>query len=76
VLLTCSMFVAYWTADHDALLAIFSDPEKFYSAAPYPFLFAVVVLLVFGAGKISLDEWIARRFHPYMNDRGANAVAS
>ena len=76
LLLTGSMFVAYWTADHDALLAIFSDSEKFYSATPYPFLFAIVVLLVFGAGAISLDALIARRFRPYMNTRGANAVAS
>ena len=76
LMLTFSLFVAYWTADHEAMLAIFSDPEKFYSATPYPFLFAVLVLLVFGAGKLSLDAWIARRFHPYMNLRGENAVAS
>src|ERR1700758_5351996 len=28
LLLACNMFVAYWTADHEALSAIFSDPGK------------------------------------------------
>ena len=35
-LLAGNMFVAYWTADHDALVSIFSDPEKFYVADAGP----------------------------------------
>ncbi|WP_260706069.1 DoxX family protein [Edaphobacter flagellatus] len=66
-LLTCSMFVAYWTADHDALVAIFSNPDKFYGATPYPFLCAVLLILIFGPGKLSLDTFIAKRFYPYMH---------
>src|ERR1700744_5598945 len=34
-LLACNMFAAYWTADRDALSSVFSDPGKFYAAAPY-----------------------------------------
>jgi len=34
-----NMFVAYWTADHEALVSVFSDPGKFYVADPYTFLF-------------------------------------
>ena len=55
LVLTINMFVAYVTADRDALLSIFSDPDKFYAAAPYTFLVACVIVLLFGAGKIALD---------------------
>jgi putative oxidoreductase len=49
------MAVAYWTADRDALNAIVSDPDKFVTAAPFLFLFASLIVLVFGPGKLSLD---------------------
>src|SRR5437763_8457087 len=39
LLLVINMLVAYWTADHDALVSIFSDPDKLYVADPYTFLF-------------------------------------
>jgi putative oxidoreductase len=77
-LLTGSMFVAFWTADHDALVSIFSDPDKFYAAAPYTFLFAALMILVFGPGKLSLDALIATKFRPYMRmpHWGTDAVAN
>ena len=59
-LLACNMFVAYWTADHEALVSIFSDPGKFYVADPYTFLFASLMVLIFGAGLYSVDTLIAR----------------
>jgi putative oxidoreductase len=61
-LLAANMFVAYWTADHGALLSVFSDPGKFYGADPYTFLFASLLVLVFGAGCFSLDAAIAKRW--------------
>jgi putative oxidoreductase len=60
-LLACNMMVAYWTADREALTAIFSDPGKFYVADPYTFLFASLLVLIFGAGAYSLDAFILRR---------------
>ena len=33
-----TMIVAYVTADYEALTSIFSDPDKFVAAAPFPFL--------------------------------------
>jgi putative oxidoreductase len=66
LLLTGSMFVAYWTADHDALVSILADPGKFYNADPYTFLFAALLILIFGPGLFSLDALIARRFELYM----------
>jgi putative oxidoreductase len=61
-LLACNMFVAYWTADREALTSIFSDPGKFYVADPYTFLFASLMVLFFGAGLFSVDTLIAKRF--------------
>jgi len=56
LLLVGNMLVAYITADREALLSILSDPGKFYGAAPYTFLFAAVLVLLFGPGKIALDR--------------------
>lgn len=60
LLLAANMLVAYWTADHDALVSVFSDPGKFYGADPYTFLFASLIVLIFGAGFFSFDKVIAR----------------
>lgn len=61
LLLAGNMLVAYLSADREALVSIFSDPGKFYNADPFTFLFAAVIVLVFGAGLFSLDALIARR---------------
>jgi putative oxidoreductase len=61
LLLAADMFVAYWTAEHEALTSIFSDPGTFYVADPYTFLFASLMILIFGAGLFSLDEMLARK---------------
>ena len=61
LLLAANMVVAYWTADRDALVSIVSDPGKFYTADPYTFLFASVMVLIFGAGLFSLDALILKR---------------
>jgi putative oxidoreductase len=54
------MVVAYVSADREALLAVFSDPDKFYAAAPYTFLVASVVILLMGPGKFALDSALRR----------------
>ena len=62
--LAFTMAVAYATADREALGAIFSDPDKFTSAAPFPFLLASLIVFAFGPGRLSLDAVVTR-------DRGA-----
>lgn len=52
--------VAYLTADIDKAKLIFSDPDKFIGADEFLFLFAVVLVFVFGPGKFSID-WIIRK---------------
>ena len=61
LLLVCDMLVAFLTADREALFSVFSDPDKFYAAAPYPFLLAFAIILIFGPGKLALDELLVRR---------------
>jgi putative oxidoreductase len=61
-LLAADMAVAYYLGDHDALLAFFSDPDKFYAAAPFPFLMASLIVLIFGPGKLALDTLLAKRW--------------
>lgn len=56
-----TMAVAYLTADREAVQAIFSDPDKFVSAAPFQFLLVSVLVLAFGPGKLSVDHLLARR---------------
>ena len=60
LVLSVNMLVAYITADREALNSIFSSPGKFYSADPYTFLFAALLVLIFGAGLFSLDHLVGR----------------
>jgi putative oxidoreductase len=69
--LVADMVVAYMTADRDALFSIFSNPDKFTAAAPYTFLIASLIVLIFGPGKLSADALLAAR----SGDRQASRVA-
>ena len=60
-ILTINMIMAYVTADREALFSIFSDPDKFYAAAPYTFLVATVIILLFGPGKFAVDALLERK---------------
>lgn len=59
--LIATMVVAYATAEHEALAAIISDPDKFTSAAPFLFLLTSVVVLAFGPGIFSIDHLLNRK---------------
>ena len=57
--LVIDMIVAYIAADREALFSIISNPDKFTAAAPYTFLVASLIVLIFGPGKASVDAWLA-----------------
>ena len=61
LLLAIDMIVAYLTSDMEALHSIFSDPGKFYNADPYTFLFASLLILIFGPGRFALDRLLRRK---------------
>jgi len=58
--LVINMIVAYIAGDREALTSIFSDPDKFTKADPFPFLLASLIVLAFGPGWFSLDTLIKR----------------
>jgi putative oxidoreductase len=65
--LAIDMIVAFVIGDREALGSIFSDPDKFYAAAPYTFLFASLIILFFGPGWFSIDAlmvWYRKRRAP------------
>jgi putative oxidoreductase len=70
--LVIDMVVAYVFGDREALGSIFSDFDKFYAAAPFAFLFASLLILVFGPGRLSVDALIKR----YRNKRQTTAAAT
>jgi putative oxidoreductase len=55
LLIVISMTVAYLAGDFEAISSIFSDPDKFVKADPFPFLFTALIVLVFGPGLFSID---------------------
>ncbi len=69
LVLAIDMVVAYWTGDHAALVSFFSDPGKFYVADPYTFLFASLMVLIFGAGLFSLDWLIVHKWRSTQDTR-------
>jgi putative oxidoreductase len=56
------MTVAYITGDRDAVLQIFSDPDKFVKADPFPYFVMALVLFLAGPGWISVDKLLSRFF--------------
>src|SRR6267378_236913 len=62
LVLTVNLTMAYVLGDREALLSFFSDPDKFIAAAPFAFLIVSLIVLIFGAGKISADTAIAFLF--------------
>lgn len=62
--LTIDMFMAYWTADREALLGFFSEPNKFANADPFVFLATGLLILLAGPGKFALDALLAKKVAP------------
>jgi putative oxidoreductase len=65
LMLSVDMLVAYIAGDREALLSFFRDPDKFAAAAPFVFLMAALIILIFGPGRFALDtlveRWIIQR---------------
>ena len=59
--LVIDMIVAYISADREALFSVVSNPDKFTAAAPFTFLIASALVLIFGPGKVSADAFLSGR---------------
>lgn len=73
--LTVNTLVAHATVDREALPAVISDPDRFFAAAPYTFLLASLIVLVFGPGKFALDAWIGSECAATAGEAAAEATA-
>jgi putative oxidoreductase len=62
LVLTVNLTMAYVIGDREALFSFFSDPDKFTAAAPFAFLVVSLIVLIFGAGRISADTVIGFLF--------------
>jgi putative oxidoreductase len=74
LMLTANILVAYILADREALFSVIADPDKFYAAARYTFLIASLVVLIFGAGQLSVDAWIDWRNRVATGSTAADSV--
>jgi putative oxidoreductase len=63
LVLTINMFMAYITADKEAFSSFISNPDKFTGAAPWNFLVASLLVLIFGPGKICVDTLLRKLAH-------------
>ena len=70
------MFMAYWMADKESLLAFFSDPGKFSNADPFIFFFVGLIILFVGPGKLSLDTLIDRTIQTRIYSESAQTARS
>jgi putative oxidoreductase len=75
LLLAIDMFVAYITTDTEALRAIISDPGKLYADAAYTFLFASLLVLIFGPGRFALDYVLSLERKPVKSSPGIRVAA-
>ena len=75
LVLTVNLTMAYVIGDREALLSFLSDPDKFIAAAPFAFLMVALIVLIFGAGRISADTAIAFLFGP-AQVKQANSVTA
>ena len=65
LVLLVNMTVAFWVAEKDVFLGIFSNPDKFVVADAFIFWFAALLILIFGPGYLAIDtllgKWHASR---------------
>ena len=62
LVLTVNLTMAYVIGDREALFSFFSDPDKFVAAAPFAFLVVALIVVIFGAGKLSMDTALSALF--------------
>jgi putative oxidoreductase len=60
VILFVNMTVAFWVAEKEAFLGVFSSPDKFQAADAYNYWFAALLILVLGPGWFAVDTLIGR----------------
>lgn len=60
--LTATMIVAFATVHKASLAVLFQHPDVALKEDPFLFLLACLVILAFGAGKISIDSLLKKKY--------------
>jgi putative oxidoreductase len=76
LLLTATMFVAYYTANLTALKSFFSAPDSFTAAPPFSYLIASLIILIFGAGGLAVDHLLRHHFELKRQRKAAAQAAA
>jgi putative oxidoreductase len=71
--LAVSMVVAFLTAHNEALKELFTSPDKVFAEAPFLFLYASVIIMTCGPGRLSLDTLISWKLFPKEESENKNA---
>ena len=61
LLLLCTMVVALMTADRQSLFDALAFGDGLTNVTPLPFVVPLVWILAMGAGRLSVDYWLAQR---------------
>ncbi|HTW78433.1 MAG TPA: DoxX family protein [Terracidiphilus sp.] len=61
LVLFVNMSVAFWTAERDAFLGLFTNPDKFAAADAYAYWFVALLILILGPGFFAIDTIISRK---------------
>jgi putative oxidoreductase len=69
-----TMLVAYATAHTDVVHALWSNPNLFVKAPPFPYLLTALIVLLFGPGRISVDGLVQWWLDRKGTTSGANGI--
>lgn len=61
LLLIIVMITALLTANFDSLSAAYDDPQKLITNTAFVYLFACLVVFIFGPGKVSIDYLLEKK---------------
>lgn len=70
------MVLAYLAAHREAAMSIFSEPDKFYGAAPYTLLIASLIVLLAGPGRFLFDALLAPRWRERVDGAAARSTGA
>ncbi len=75
--LIIDFIVAYLTTEQVALHKLIQfDPDAFISADPFTYLWASVIVLLFGPGAYSVDAILKKRFFSQQKDKATQSPAA
>lgn len=66
--LICVLLGALLTANRDAVINAWNDPQNLIVQLPFNYLLTALIVFAFGPGKVSIDYLILKLFFPHQKD--------